>query len=68
MKKNKAPNQLDILIDEISSHHDYSINKNITEKIEKILDIVNEDFDEDYDFIVTKDYWYWGIQDGSLLN
>lgn len=68
MKKNKAPDQLDVLIDEISSHHDYSINKNITEKIEKILDIVNEDFDEDYDFIVTKDYWYWGIQDGSLLN
>lgn len=68
MKKNKAPNQLDILIDEISSHHDYSINKNITEKIENILDIVNEDFDEDYDFIVTKDYCYWGIQDGSLLN
>ncbi len=68
MKKNKAPNQLDVLIDEISSHYDYSINKTISEKIEKIMDIVNEDFDEDYDFIVTKDYWYWGIQDGSHLN
>ena len=68
MGKNKTPNQLDVLIDEISSHYDYNINKNITEKIEKILDIVNEDFDEDYDFIVTKDYWYWGIQDGSHLN
>lgn len=68
MKKNKAPNKLDVLIDEISSHYDYNINKTISEKIEKIMDIVNEDFDEDYDFIVTKDYWYWGIQDGSHLN
>lgn len=68
MKKNKAPNQLDVLIDEISSHYDYSINKNISEKIDKIMEIVNIDFDEDYDFIVTKDYWYWGIQEDWDLN
>ena len=68
MKKNKAPNQLDVLIDEISSHYDYSINKTISEKIEKIMKIVNKKFDEDYDFIVTKDYWYWGIQEDWDLN
>ena len=68
MKKNKTPNQLDVLIEKISSHYDYSINKATTERIEKILDIVNEDFNEDYDFIVTKDYWYWGIQEGCNLN
>ncbi len=68
MNKTTTTNKLDVLIEKISSHYDYSINKATTERIEKILDIVNEDFNEDYDFIVTKDYWYWGIQDGSHLN
>lgn len=61
------PKIIDALIEEISSYYEYSINENIVVKIEKLLDIVNNQFDEDYDFIVTKDYQYWGITDDQDL-
>lgn len=60
--------EINSLINEISSYHDYNIDKTTIDRIEKLLLIVNDNFDEDYDFIVTQDYWYWGIKDDENLN
>lgn len=59
---------IDSLINEISSYYNYDIDIKTIVAINKLLDIVNEQYYEDYDFIVTTDYWYWDITNDKDLN